>query len=181
MSGEKDCSAFLCRPHPLILSSAQPLSSQNHIEISSVEPCTDAIPHAIQQCTIRALRQPHPLISKSSELGAREYHLKSRRTYQFVHSSFNCTCVCLPTLDHKALVVVHETMTIRSAMPYVSQRMRPLPCLEICGRSRDLLPKCPTTHSVWGWWKDCSHILMLSCLHFFSKHELRPAHPSPKR
>ena len=121
----------LRRPHPLILSSAQPLSSQNHIEISSVEPCADAIPHAIQQCTIRALHQPHPLISKSSELGAREYHLKSRRTYQFVHSSFNCTCVCLPTLDHKALVVVHETMTIRSAMPYVSQRMRPLPCLEI--------------------------------------------------
>ena len=72
--------------------------------------------------------------------------------------NFRCTCECLPTLDHMALVIVHETMTIRAAMPYVSQRMRPLPCLEICGHSRDLLPKCPTTHSVWGWWKDFSHI-----------------------
>ena len=50
--------------------------------------------------------------------------------------------------------MVHEALDLPAHMPYHAARLRPMPVLEICGRTRDYQPKCQNEESVWAWWKD---------------------------
>ena len=52
--------------------------------------------------------------------------------------------------------MVHEILDISCAFPYHATRLRPMPVLEMCGRTRDYEPPCDTTHTVWHWWEDIS-------------------------
>jgi len=48
----------------------------------------------------------------------------------------------------------HEAIDVACCMPYHAARLRPLPVLEIMGRTRDLAPVCKNEESVWCWWQD---------------------------
>ena len=50
--------------------------------------------------------------------------------------------------------MVHEALDLPAHFPYHCARLRPMPVLEICGRTRDYEPKCSNEESLWCWWKD---------------------------
>ena len=54
----------------------------------------------------------------------------------------------------QALVLVHEELDIRCAMPYHAVRLAPMPVLEMCGKSYDLEPTVKKEEAVWSWWQD---------------------------
>ena len=72
----------------------------------------------------------------------------------------------------EALVMTHEALDIECTWPYHAARLRPLPVLELVGRTRDFQPKCKDEASVWSWWKDLTHCLSEKSFHFTSSFEV---------
>lgn len=59
----------------------------------------------------------------------------------------------LPTCC-QAIVLSHEDASPACTVPYMSCLLRPLPVLEVLGRSAKREPKCHPKHAVYYWWKE---------------------------
>ena len=61
-------------------------------------------------------------------------------------------------MSHRAscqeIVLSHEDAVPQCTIPYMGCRLRPLPVLEVLGRSAKREPTCKPSEAVFYWWKD---------------------------
>ena len=63
----------------------------------------------------------------------------------------------------QAIVLSHEDAVPQCTIPYLGCRLRPLPVLEVLGRSAKREPTCKPSEAVFYWWKDESRVPPVPC------------------
>ena len=64
-------------------------------------------------------------------------------------------CARLDSRMQKAIVLSHEDAALPCTVPYLAARLRPLPVMEVLGRSAKREPKCKPLEAVYYFWKEC--------------------------
>ena len=95
-------------------------------------------------------------------------------------------CPTLVSPMQEAIVLSHEDAALPCTVPYLAARLRPLPVMEVLGRSATREPKCPPREAVYYFWKECSCPgcpiqCLVSVYAFFHTCVKNPGDPAPLR